>query len=85
MAPIKKAVRLFGPSLLVGLLAPFVFPALRRALAPVAKGMLRGGVLFTESLKEAATDVREQINDALAEVKAEQDRDAKDATSAKNN
>jgi hypothetical protein len=82
MGPIKNAVRLFGPSLLVGLVAPFVFPAARRALAPVAKGLIKGGVLFTESLKEAATDVRDRINDALAEVKAEQDRDTKDSASA---
>jgi hypothetical protein len=35
-------------------------------------------VLFAESLKEAATGVRERINDAVAEVKAEQDQDARE-------
>jgi hypothetical protein len=83
MVPIKKTVRLFGPSLLVGLAAPFVFPIVRRAFGPVAKGLIKGGVLFTESLKEAATDVRERINDAVAEVKAEQDQDAKESRSSK--
>jgi hypothetical protein len=78
MAPIKKTVRLFGPSLLVGLVAPFVFPILRRAIGPVARGVIKGGVLFTESLKDAAADARERINDAVAEVKAEQDQDARE-------
>jgi hypothetical protein len=83
MVPIKKTLKLFGPSLLVGLAAPFVFPALRRALAPVARGLIKGGVLFTESIKEAATGAREQISDAVAEVKAEQDRDARESRTAK--
>jgi hypothetical protein len=78
MAPIKKTVRLFGPSLLLGLVAPFVFPPVRRAIGPVAKGLIKGGVLIAESLKEAATGVRERINDAVAEVKAEQDQDARE-------
>jgi hypothetical protein len=78
MVPIKKTVRLFGPSLLVGLVAPFVFPTVRRAIGPVAKGLIKGGVLIAESLKEAATGVRERINDAVAEVKAEQDQDARE-------
>jgi hypothetical protein len=78
MVPIKKTVRLFGPSLLVGLVAPFVFPPVRRAIGPVAKGLIKAGVLFAESLKEAATGVRERINDAVAEVKAEQDQDARE-------
>jgi hypothetical protein len=79
MAPINKTVRLFGPSLLVGLVAPFVFPPVRRAIGPVAKGLIKGGVLIAESLKEAATGVRERINDAVAEVKEEQDQDAKES------
>jgi hypothetical protein len=83
MAPIKKTVRLFGPSLLVGLVAPLVFPIVRRAIGPVAKGVIKGGVLFTESLKDAAADARERISDAVAEVKAEQDQDAKESRSAK--
>jgi hypothetical protein len=81
MVPVKKTVKLFGPSLLVGLAAPFVFPAMRRAIAPVVKGMIKGGVLFTESIKEAATGVRERISDTVAEVKAEQDRDAREPRS----
>jgi hypothetical protein len=83
MVPIKHTVRLFGPSLLVGLVAPFVFPIVRRSFGPVVKGLIKGGVRFTESLKEAVTDVREQINDAVAEVKAEQDQDAKASRSSK--
>lgn len=82
MAHVNRTLKLFGPSLLVGLVAPFVFPALRRAMAPVAKGMIKGGVLFTESIKEAAKGAREHVSDAVAEVKADLDRDAQESRSA---
>ena len=83
MMHIKNTVRLFGPSLLVGLAAPFVFPVVRRSIGPLAKGLIKGGVLLTESLKDAAADARERFNDVVAEVKAEQDRDAQESRSAK--
>jgi hypothetical protein len=84
MTPVGKAIRLFGPSLVVGLVAPFVFPPLRRAARPVAKELLKGGLLLTESLKEAAIEARDQLSDLLAEVKAEREREAAQSESTKN-
>jgi hypothetical protein len=37
-------VRFFAPSIIVGLVPPFVFPALRRAAKPVENGLLKGVV-----------------------------------------
>jgi hypothetical protein len=51
-------------------------------MAPVAKGMIKGGVLFAESIKEAAKGAREHVSDAVAEVKADLDRDAQESRSA---
>jgi Protein of unknown function (DUF5132) len=78
MGWIKGTARLFGPSIAVGLVAPFIFPRMRQALRPIAKGLIRGGLSVGESVTEAATATRAGLSDLVAEAKAERDREAKD-------
>jgi hypothetical protein len=79
----KGTLRLFAPSIIVGLAAPFVFPAMRRAVKPVAKGLLKGALSLGESLKEGAAVGREYISDLLVEVRAEREQEAAAPASAK--
>jgi Protein of unknown function (DUF5132) len=83
MGWMKGTLRLFGPSIVVGLAAPFVFPGLRRSLRPVMEGVVKGGLALSESFKEAAADAREQMSDLLAKVRAEREQEALDAASEK--
>jgi hypothetical protein len=73
---VKAGIRLLGPSILVGLAAPFVFPAVRRAIKPAATGMIRGVVSLVESIKDGASAAREQFSDLMAEAKAEREAEA---------
>jgi hypothetical protein len=73
---VKKTVLFFTPSLTLGLVAPFVFPALRRAIRPAAKGLIKGALELSESVKEAASAGREQVSDLMAEVRFEREQEA---------
>jgi hypothetical protein len=84
MHRIRGTFRLFGPSLVIGLVAPFVFPAIRRGAKPAAKGLIKGALSLGESIKEGAAVAREQFGDLLAEVKAERDMEAQELASEKN-
>jgi Protein of unknown function (DUF5132) len=79
---VKGAVRFFAPSLLVGLAAPFLFPAVRRAVRPAAKGLIKGALSLSESIKDGATEAREHLSDLLAEVKAEREAEARESAPA---
>jgi hypothetical protein len=78
---VRSTIRFFAPSLIVGLFAPFVFPAIRSAARPFAKGLIKGALTLTESAKEGAAAAQEQMSDLLAEVKAEREQEAAAATS----
>jgi hypothetical protein len=81
---VKATLKFFAPSLLVGLVAPFVFPAMRRAARPVVKGAIKGALSLSESVKEGAAGAREHFSDLLAEVRAEREKEAADAASSAN-
>jgi len=78
--PVMKGIhgtwKFLGPSLIVGMVAPYVFPALRRAVRPAAKGIIKGALNLSESVKEGAAGAREQLSDLMAEVRAEREQDA---------
>jgi hypothetical protein len=76
----KGTLRLFGPSLVVGFIAPFIFPGLRRAARPVAKGIVKGALNLGESAKEAAVAAKEELTDLMAEVHAEREQEARQAS-----
>jgi hypothetical protein len=53
------------------LVAPTVLPALGSSLRPLAKALVKGGVLLYDSVKESVAEAGEQLNDLVAEVRAE--------------
>jgi hypothetical protein len=79
----RGTIRIFGPSLLVGLVAPYLFPAIRRGAKPAAKGVIRGAILLSESVKEGVTGAREQLSDLVAEVKADLAQESQESQSGK--
>ena len=81
---LKGAARLFGPSLVVGLVAPYLFPVLRRSVKPAAKGIIKGALALGESVREGSAVAREQLSDLLAEVKAEREQESQQPPDGKN-
>lgn len=53
---------------LVGLLA---VPGVRRQLRPVAKAVIKAGLVATDQVKELVAEAREQAGDLVAEARAE--------------
>jgi hypothetical protein len=79
---LKSTIRFFAPSVIVGLVAPLVFPAMRRAAAPVARGLVEGALTLGESIREGALHAREQMADMLVEVKAKREKEAAESAAA---
>jgi Protein of unknown function (DUF5132) len=65
----------FGGAVVIGaavvLLAPVVLPVIAGVLKPVAKGVIKGGLLAYEGAKVALAETKETIEDIAAEAKAE--------------
>ena len=65
----------FGGAVAIGaavvLLAPIVLPVIAGVLKPVAKGVIKGGLLAYEGAKVALAETMETIEDIAAEAKAE--------------
>jgi hypothetical protein len=53
------------------LLAPIVIPMIGAVLKPVAKAMIKGGLIAYESAKVSLAETKETIEDLAAEAKAE--------------
>jgi len=62
----------------VALVAPTVLPAVGEALRPLAKGVIKGGVLLYDTAKEAIAEAGEQVNDMVAEVRSEIEEESED-------
>jgi Protein of unknown function (DUF5132) len=58
--------------------APKYFPKLAGALNPLFKSTVRGTYKFAQKSREMFAEAHEQVNDIVAEVKAESDAAAKD-------
>jgi hypothetical protein len=73
-------------SLLVGLgvalAAPVLFPALASGIRPLAKGIIKGGVVVFDAAKEAFAEAEEQLSDLMAEARHEMEQTHKTATTA---
>ena len=67
----------WGGGLLIGLgaavAAPIILPAAGAAVRPIAKGLVWGCLAAVDKLRELAAETREQVNDLVAEVRAEVD------------
>ena len=75
MGLIDGATKGWGGGLLIGvgaaLAAPVVVPAAAAMVRPMAKGIIWGFLAATDKLKEVVAETREQMNDRVAETKAE--------------
>ena len=50
-----------------------IFPAAGSILRPVAKTLLKGGLVVTDSVRGVVAEASEHVNDLVAEVRAESD------------
>ena len=55
----------------VALAAPLVLPAVAALSRPLAKGLIKGYLALTDTVKEYAAEAGETISDLMAEAKAE--------------
>ena len=83
---VAAGAALFEAALLPGLVlgvaavaAPKYLPKLAGALNPLFKSTVRGTSKFAQKSKEMFAEAHEQVNDIVAEVKAENDGVAKEA------
>src|SRR5262245_25288502 len=51
--------------------APSVIPTLASGLRPLAKALVRGGLTLYDAAKEGVSEAGEQLNDLVAETRAE--------------
>jgi len=55
------------------LVAPAVLPALGSGIRPLAKSVLRGGILAYDKARELVAEAGEDMSDLIAEVRSEMD------------
>jgi hypothetical protein len=55
----------------VVLLAPVVIPVIGSVLKPIAKAVIKGGIMAYEGAKVSVAEAKETIEDLAAEAKAE--------------
>jgi hypothetical protein len=55
----------------VAVVAPTILPALASGLRPLAKAVIKGGVIIYDAVKETVAEAGEQLSDLVAEAKAE--------------
>jgi hypothetical protein len=69
----------------VALVAPVVVPALTAGLRPLAKTLLKGGIVVDDTATEILADMGEQMSDVVAAARAETTAAAAAATTATHN
>src|SRR5262245_5886549 len=90
MALFDDVVEGFGsswvPTILVGvgvaLVAPIVVPALEGRTRPLAKAVIKGGIMVYDKGAEVFAEAGEQLSDLMAEVRSELDAAATAAAEA---
>ena len=90
MALLDDVVEGFGsswvPTLLVGvgvaLVAPMMVPALAAGMRPLAKAVIKGGMMVYDKGAEVFAEAGEQLSDLVAEVRSEIDATAMAAADA---
>ncbi len=55
----------------VVMVAPTIVPALATGLRPLAKTLVKGGMTLYDAAREGVVEVSEQVNDLVAESRAE--------------
>src|SRR5262245_59925898 len=61
----------------VAMAVPSVLPALASGLRPLAKVLVKGGLTLYDAAREGVAEAGEQLNDLVAETRAEMSQDAK--------
>lgn len=65
----------FGTSVAIGagaiLLAPIVIPVIGSIMKPLAKAVIKGGILAYEGMKVSLAETKETLEDLAAEAKSE--------------
>jgi hypothetical protein len=61
----------------VAMAAPNVIPTVASGLRPLAKALVKGGLTLYDALKEGVAEAGEQLNDLVAETRAEMAVDGK--------
>ena len=64
----------------VAMAAPSVIPALASGLRPLAKALVKGGLTLYDAAKEGVAEAGEQLNDLVAETRAEMAHVGKQST-----
>jgi len=71
-----------GAAVLAMMAAPVVLPVIATAGRPLAKALIKSGMMFCEKSREAVASAGEVMEDLIAEVRAEEiNRHASSATS----
>ena len=60
-------------------LAPVIVPIVTGVLRPVTKSVIKGGILLYEKGRETSAELAEELEDLVAEVKAEMETPAAQA------
>ena len=75
MALFNGVLNGWGPGLLIGVgvavAAPILLPAVAVGARPVARTLIRGGLVVAETVQGVVAEVGEQLSDLVAEVQAE--------------
>ena len=58
--------------LVAALIAPILIPAIKRSSRPIAKGLIKGGMVLYEKGREVTAHAGEVVEDVMAEIQAEQ-------------
>jgi hypothetical protein len=76
----------WASNLLIGaaavVLAPIVVPAVLAGVRPVAKALIKGGIIVYDKVGELAAETGEQMSDLMSEVRAELSASAAAAAAA---
>lgn len=62
----------FAAGMLASVLAPVLIPAIKRSGRPLAKNLIRGGMVLYAKGREAVAHTGELVEDAIAEIHAEE-------------
>jgi hypothetical protein len=63
------------------LVAPVVFPALGSGIRPLAKSIVKGGIVVYDKAKELVAEAGEEMSDLVAEVRSEMETEGTTAES----
>ncbi|WHZ27642.1 MAG: hypothetical protein OJF51_002439 [Nitrospira sp.] len=64
----------------IAMVAPTVIPAVASGLRPLAKALVRGGLVLYDAAKEGVAEAGEQFNDLVEETRAEMNQEGKHET-----